>query len=897
MVSDFQSRDSYQFFREEAPELLQSLEKGLLDLRQAHSTSKIHNLMQIAHSLKGGAACVGLDHIQNLAHKLESVFKTLCEKEPEIDLELENLLLQAYDCLREPLLKEIQIGKSDGEATLEKAKPVFAQLEAKLGLRQYFAPTSNEEKKTDVTEFLLVKEVAEEISRLEVILTNPDIPEMREALKAQAEIFREFGELSQLPGFVAIAQTTLKALQANSHAAQTIGKLALEDFRAAQAAILAGNRNLGGNPCEALVNLAQSPPRSHSPTLPTPPFPLSPSPDLPLGMRIDLDRLEFLNNLVGELVTQDNRFLLHNQQHQETLEVLTECFSRFKQLNQNLQSWAKQPSSHNQVYPSLTEHSLSIDRRGSSASLPTMIQTFAEELVQLAEAIQDLGLLNQGFQQILKHRQKTLKQVKTNLRQAQMLPVGELLNQFPRMVRDLAAGGNKQVTLKLVGTNTLIDKAILEKLYAPLVHLVRNAFDHGIEAPEVRQAQGKSPQGMITISTYHRGNHTHIEVQDDGQGIDLEKIRASAVARNWLSPVEAATLSKNRLYEYLFACGFSTVEQVSQLSGRGMGLSAVRLQVSALKGLVTVTSEPGRGTTFTLGLPFTLTIVKLLVFSISDRLLAIPVDRIVSIVIASEQQQDGQYYYWQGKPIPLCPQSLLSAYHYPTTVNTRKSLRGKDWHKSGKATLLLLSHKEQVIAVKIDQILMEEDLVIKPFNQAIPLPPCLCGCTILGDGSLIPVLDGSALVEKWLQFSESGATVLPPSPPSFSLPTPLAILVVDDSLTIRQTLSMTLQKVGYRVISARDGWEAIAQLRQEPEIQAIICDIEMPRMNGLEFLSRCRQLKGESLPIIMLTSRSSEKYRQLAKQLGATSYLTKPYGDKELLRILHTCLESHILAS
>ena len=256
MVSDFQTRDSYQFFLEEAPELLQSLEKGLLDLRQAHSPSKIHDLMQIAHSLKGGAACVGLDHIQNLAHKLESVFKNLCEKEPEIDLELENLLLQAYDCLREPLLKEIQTGKSDGEATLEKAKPVLAQLEAKLGLRQCLVPTSNEQKKTDVTEFPFAEEVAEGISRLEVILANPDIPEMREALKAQAEIFREFGELSQLPGFVAIAQTTLKALQANPQAAQTIAKLALEDFRAAQAAILAGNRNQGGNPCEALVNLA-----------------------------------------------------------------------------------------------------------------------------------------------------------------------------------------------------------------------------------------------------------------------------------------------------------------------------------------------------------------------------------------------------------------------------------------------------------------------------------------------------------------------------------------------------------------------------------------------------------------------------------------------------------------
>ncbi len=880
MVSDFQPRESYQFFLEEAPELLQSLEKGLLDLGQDRSLAKIHDLMRIAHSIKGGAACVGLNHIQNLAHQLESVFKKLWERESEIDLELENLLLSAYDCLRAPLLEEIQIGKSNREAALEKAKPVLARLEAKLSL--------NEQKKTDATEFLLAEEVAQGLSRLEVILGNPNVLEMREALKAQVEIFRELGELSALPDFVAIARTTLKALQTNPQAGQTIGKLALEDFRAALEAVLAGNRHPEGKPCQALVNLAQSSPSS-----------LSSSPHLNLGVRMDLDRLELLNNLVGELATQDNLFLLQNQQHEETLEALRGCFNRFKQLNRVFQSWGNQLSSDrngiNEVELSLNEHSPSISRRGSNRSLPAMRQTLAEEIAQLGEVLQDLGLLNQGFQKILKHRQKNIKQIKTNLSQARMSPVGELLNQFHRMVRDLAAKENKQVRLKLNGVKTLVDKAILEKLYDPLVHLVRNALDHGIEAPEVRQAQGKSPQGTITISTYHRGNQTYIEVQDDGQGIDLEKIRASAIARSWLSPTDAATASKERLYEYLFSCGFSTVEQVSQLSGRGMGLSAVRLQVSTLKGSVTVTSETRRSTTFTLRLPLTLTILKLLVFSIDARLLAIPGDQIVSIVIAQQQQietsQDRQFYYWQGQRIPLYPQSLLSAYRYPTVFKTSQSLPGKDWKKLGKVTLLLLSRGEQLIAVKIERILMEQDLVIKPFNEAITPPSSLCGCTILGDGSLVPVLDGSALVERWLQFSESGETV-PPLPSSFTLPPPPTLLVVDDSLTIRQTLSMTLQKGGYRVMLARDGWEALAQLRQESQIQAIICDIEMPRMNGLEFLSRCRQLKGESLPIIMLTSRSSEKYRQLAKQLGATSYLTKPYVDEELLSILKTIREN-----
>ena len=743
MVSDFQPRESYQFFLEEAPELLQNLEKGLLDLRQNRSLDKIHDLMRIAHSLKGGAACVGLNHIQNLAHQLESVFKRLCEKESEIDLELENLLLTAYDCLRAPLLEEIQIGQSNREAALEKAQPVLAQLEAKLSL--------NEKKKTDATEFLLAEEVAQGLSRLEVILGNPNVLEMREALKAQVEIFRDLGELSDLPNFVAIAQTTLKALQTHPQAGQSIGQLALEDFRAAQKAVLAGNRHPDENPCQTLVNLAQSPSfedkieGEETPlSSPSPHLPLSPKADLHLGVRMDLDRLELLNNLVGELATQDNLFLLQNQQHEETLEALRGCFNRFKQLNRAFQSWGNQLSSdRNRINEN--EHSPSISHRRSNRSLPAMRQTLAEEIAQLGEVLQDLGLLNQGFQKILKHRQKNIKQIKTNLSQARMSPVGELLNQFHRMVRDLAAKENKQVQLKLNGVKTLVDKAILEKLYDPLVHLVRNALDHGIEAPEVRQAQGKSPQGTITISTYHRGNQTYIEVQDDGQGIDLEKVRASAIARSWLSPTAAATASKERLYEYLFSCGFSTVEQVSQLSGRGMGLSAVRLQVSTLKGSVTVTSEPRRSTTFTLRLPLTLTIIKLLVFSIDARLLAIPGDQISSIVIAQQQQietsQDRQFYYWQGQRIPIYPQSFLSAYHYPAVFKTSPSLSGKDWKKSGKVTLLLLSRGEEFIAVKIDQILMEQDLVIKPFNEAITPPSSLCGCTILGDSQLLAMAE------------------------------------------------------------------------------------------------------------------------------------------------------------
>ncbi|NET07915.1 MAG: hybrid sensor histidine kinase/response regulator [Symploca sp. SIO2B6] len=977
MVSDFKSQESYQFFLQEARELLQALEEGLLNLRKDSSISKVHDLMRIAHSLKGGAVCVGLNSIGTLAHSLENVFQILYEKNTDIDLELENLLLQAYDCLQLPLLEESQTGTFDGDSAIAKAQPIFANLHSKLALNHHQNHLLSHSQ-TDVTEFLFIEEVSEGLERLELILANPLKAEMVVALKAQIEIFKGLGKLSNLPGFVAIAQTTLAALEANrEELIASIGEVALADFRAAQQGILKGNRYPGGKPSQQLLNflpyplveanselvsplevtqeqmqsrtinpqqgsdeaekfspivlsdvlsdysrLSQLPKETDAKFLSIPQpiaannnklgedktyvYSTSPPPKpLPLAVRMDLNRLELLNNLVSQLESQDNRLLLQNQQQVETYQALRQWFNRFEQVAQNLQLVVKhiclrsQISSRNPINSlsaSLTNLSLPLLPKKIYQHLETTAGEVTEELSQLGEIIQDLALLNQRLQYNLKQRQKTLKQVQTNLLQTRMLPIGELLNQFSRMVRDLASKENKLVNLELSGTETLVDKAVLEKLYEPLVHLVRNAFDHGIEMPEVRQFLGKPAQGNIKIKAYYRGNQTYIEVQDDGSGIDLEKVKNTAVGMNLLSVSEAANVPENRLYELLFSPSFTTAEQVSQLSGRGMGLEAVKLQIAALKGAITVKSKFREGTTFTLRLPITFTIVKLLIFSLNDQLLAIPVDALVSITFADqgqiETQQQQQFYRNQEQLVPLFPNSWLSRYRYPRPINANQSRSMIVKPTSQRFPLLILSEGNQVIAIKIDQILIERDLGIKPFNEALKPSPLLCGCTILSDGQIVPVIDAPALVEKCLQIPEPPATIAPNLTTPLTIPKVPTVLVVDDSLTIRQTLYLTLGKAGYRVIQARDGWEAIGQLQQNSGIDAIICDIEMPRMNGLEFLSRCSLLMEENIPVLMLTSRNSQKYRQLAQQLGATSYLTKPYLDKDLLNALKTCVKN-----
>jgi chemotaxis family two-component system sensor histidine kinase/response regulator PixL len=436
------------------------------------------------------------------------------------------------------------------------------------------------------------------------------------------------------------------------------------------------------------------------------------------------------------------------------------------------------------------------------------------------------------------------------------------------------------------------------------VHLVRNAFDHGIETPDVRRQHGKAEQGKIEIRAYHQGSQTIIEVRDDGRGVNLERIRTKALEMGLLTPEQAATTDPSQLLELLFEPGFSTASQVSQLSGRGVGLDVVRAQLRSLKGSVTLTSEPGQGTVFTLRIPLTLTIAKLLVCFIGTNAFAFPSDSIAEILIPQPEQvkQSGgkRFLHWQGQIVPTYHLSQLLRYACPLPeTQPSQALAAVPTPDDWASPMLLLEQDDQMLALEVDRLVTEQELVIKPFGGAIAPPSYVYGCTILGDGCLMPVIDAAGLLNAF--FSESKITTfnsLPSLPvdevqadAAFSSPTAPSlpknvhtVLVVDDSITVRQTLALTLQKADYRVLQARDGREAINQLQQNTNIHLVICDVEMPNMNGFEFLSHRRQDPQLSqAPVVMLTSRSSDKHRQLAMHLGAKNYFTKPYIEQEFL--------------
>jgi chemotaxis family two-component system sensor histidine kinase/response regulator PixL len=1076
MAIDSDIRDqAYQFFIQEAPELLQVIETDLLTLREDRNTAKIHNMMRAAHSIKGGAASVGLDVIKTLAHSLEDIFKGLHNPELEINIDVENLLLQAYDCLRLPLIEQLNTGEFDAEKAMVNAEPVFAQIEAQIGeyLKGSTEMPSSVELGVDIAASIFEVDVAQGIERLTQVLAQSQDREIIEGeVRAQAEVFAGIAELLNLPGFGAIASTTLAALDAHPEAAILIAQTAFADFQAARLAVLAGDRTSGGTPSPALIQLVQQPrqdtldptpiqssqplsleistgfstagsmlddlfssvpepnfepeltiatsslevtaekdtvtspvstgslddifgsfgedqilnanlatndtPTSIEPVVQTnvaktkvndevlgskSPLPVSQETKLTtksstpqktdqttngttaqLSVRVDLDRLERMNNLVGELAINRNNLSLQNEQLQATIQELLRRFTKFQTMARQLRDlsdlmvvapehYARGSSSRSElpiqgleklisasttaaapstILPSLASFdSLEMDSYGEVYSL---LQATLEDMVQLEETVGDVVLLAGQSSETIERQRQMLAHLRDDLMWARMLPLGEVLNRFPRMLRDLSRSYDKPVDLKLSGTGVLVDKAVLEKLYDPLLHLVRNAFDHGIEPSDIRIEQDKPVQGKIEIRAYHQGNQTIIEVRDDGRGLNLERIRAKASEMGLLSPEQVNTASTARLLDLIFEPGFSTAKQVSELSGRGVGLDVVRAQLRSLKGNVTVTSEPGKGSVFSLRIPLTLSIAKLLVCFVGTNAYALPSDSIAEILIPEANQvkhsSGYRFLHWQDRIVPIYRLSDVIRYSCPLpetvpNLNLEAVPTPEDW----ASPMLLLEHENNIVAVEVDRLVTEQELVIKPFGKAIAPPNYIYGCTILGNGSLIPVIDGAEMLSS---FTSSQTYTTPTELPSDlsdiatsdSAPTIVkrdttaTVLVVDDSITLRQTLALTLQKAGYRVLQARDGREAIEQLQQSA-IQLVVCDVEMPNMNGFEFLSHRRQDPQMSkVPVVMLTSRSSDKHRQLAKHLGATNYFTKPYIEQEFVAaIKDTIVQSSLMIS
>ena len=676
-------------------------------------------------------------------------------------------------------------------------------------------------------------------------------------------------------------------------------------------------------------------------------------------VRVDLAQLERLNYTFGELSIAQNQQTLQtdkSQEHiQKTLEQLQSCQQSLNQMRGWSDKYFSAQRRKLSQFRAERTNALALNRlpgqqfddleMDSYGEMHVLIQSVLETMMQLQENIEAADFSLSQSQLMLNKQKKLLTEAQENLLQARMLPLGLILNRFLPIIKQLINVYNKSANLELSGTNTLIDKSVAEKLFDPLLHLVRNAVAHGIESSEVRRQQGKPETGRIRIHAYHQGNHTTIDVADDGQGINWERIRQQSIQQKLLDPYRAKMASESELAEFIFQPGFSTAEKITGLSGRGVGLDVVRNQIEALQGSVTVRSVAGEGTVFSLHLPLVLMTAEMLVCQsngLSYALLAESIERVLQpepSQISSQRMVQGNYsqkfLLWgegrERQQVPIRTLSSLLTYSFPTdTFSTRTPFSAPK-----VAPLLMLRQQDQLLCLEVEQIVTKQELAIKSLSKKPSLPSYIQGYTVLSDGRSVMALDPSELVSQtWSTFDSSQqARILPdslavPSSPlslsaeieqpilansvnssdrllssSGSLRSTLAlqsqtILIIDDSLTQRKLLALTLEKAGCYVIQAGDGQEALIKLRQNPEIGLIICDIEMPGMNGFEFLYTYRRDSSlTQVDVIMLTTRSGYKHRQMSFDLGARAYLTKPYSEQELLNLLADVISKPITNS
>jgi len=602
---------------------------------------------------------------------------------------------------------------------------------------------------------------------------------------------------------------------------------------------------------EPVLAVLRDPPASGGaqtrPSAPPPPVKVeAPATRVQQTLRIDFEKLDLLMNLVGELVLAKGRV-------GTGLDDLA-SLGRELELQSRGARWG-----------------MSSRRRGA-----VRLQDLATELGRLERAFDALRGDLEGGQQAL---ELVAAQLRDQVMKLRMLPVGRSWSKYHRTVRQIAQQLGKEVRLELKGEETELDKVLVEQLDDPLLHIVRNAIDHGIETPEEREASGKPREGILSLSAYHRGNQIVLRIADDGKGIDSAKVRAKAVAKGLVDEETAEALEPAQVLDLIFHAGFSTKEAVSDLSGRGVGMDVVRDTIARLKGTVHVSSETGKGTTFELRLPLTLAIVQVLLVRCAGQVFAVPIDLVkrtlmldpTDVRLAGQQET----FLEQGRELPLL--RLAALLGLPRSTELRQG-----------TSVVLVEVGTQQVGLVCDGFLGRKEIVIKSLGNLLRRVPGAAGATLLGDQCAL-ILDVPALVS--LALSDPTLTrapaesVLPPA--MMGVPaSSKRILIVEDSDVIRETLRRTLSGAGYEVVVARDGAEGL-EIAQSQRFDLVSTDVVMPSMDGYELTRRLRALEAyRDTPIVMVTSKAERIDRIRGFDAGVDAYLTKPTDATELLRVI-----------
>ena len=462
-----------------------------------------------------------------------------------------------------------------------------------------------------------------------------------------------------------------------------------------------------------------------------------------------------------------------------------------------------------------------------------------------------------------------------------MLPIGRVFNKFPRMVRDLSRELGKNIELVISGEETELDKSIVEEIGDPLVHLIRNACDHGVESKEERIAAGKKEQGTVELKAYNEGNHIVVEITDDGKGMDPVILKAKAVEKGIISEREADSMTDKEAYSLIFKAGFSTAKVVTNVSGRGVGMDVVKTNIEKLNGIIDVDSTYGEGTTLKLKIPLTLAIIQSLLVGVQEEYYAIPLASVIETVRISQDE----IYTVENK-------SVLRLRNEVLPLVRLADIFGVDsvFDNAEQAYVVVIGLAENKIGVIVDFLIGQEEVVIKSLGSYLKGTEGIAGATIRGDGRVTLIVDIAAMMQmaKQVKVSISKLAQESETKKEKNSPSDYQVLIVDDSMTDRAIMKKSLKPLGISISEATNGMEALEIVKNgDKTFDAILIDIEMPKMDGYTLAGEIRKYaKFKNLPLIAVTSRTSKTDRMRGVESGMTEYITKPYSPEYLMNVV-----------
>ena len=587
-------------------------------------------------------------------------------------------------------------------------------------------------------------------------------------------------------------------------------------------------------------------------------------------LRVDFEKLDLLMNLVGELVL--GKTGLHAA-------------------IQGLTSLGRELESERRLARKLGALAGQLGGPVTSAVTGTREHPARQVIRSLGE---ELGRVERVFAEVAQDLSGSGRQIdyvtgelRVQVMKLRMLPIARIFTKYRRTVRELGQTLGKQVRLELHGEDTELDKILVEQLDDPLMHLVRNAVDHGIEPPEARERAGKPREGVLGLHAYHRGNQMVIEIRDDGGGISPDKLRAKAIEKGLITAEQAAALDDRAALDIIFRPGFSTAARISEVSGRGVGMDVVREAISRLKGSIEVTSRPGQGSTFTLRLPLTLAIIQVLMARVAGESFALPLDIVVRTVMVRPtdvQRVLGQRVIAvEGRQVALL--DLAGALELDVAAAQVGDL----------IPVVLVEVGGETYGLECERLEDRREIVIKPLGDLLQNVECAAGATLLGERCAI-ILDVPAVVARAIRHGRRATAPPPPAHTPATAPGGSGasaagkrhrILLAEDSDTIREALRRLLEADGFAVTEAPDGAEALA-LAERERFDLVSTDVMMPNLDGYELTRRLRALPAyRDVPIVMVTSRAEKIDRVRGFDAGVDDYITKPHDREELLRAVH----------